>query len=158
LSRSFAVLVVMLSALACQAGDQLTAAPAEAPVVRALVDSLVIDEARAADRYQRIVSRFGAVAPFRDLSEEPRPRLDALLGVVDRRGWVAPDPFAGPIGVEVYANVAGACDVSARFSRLMIARYDRLLTVAEAADLRAVTRRNRDAASGADLARTTACH
>lgn len=157
MSRIFAVLTVGLVVGACHAPDDPSRSDATDAVAHALVDSLVVDEARAADRYQRIVSRFGGVAPFVDLAVAPRPRLDALLDVVARRGWVAPDPFAGSIGLEVYADVAGACDVAARFTRLMINRYDRLLARPLVADIREVTRSNRDAAIGADLARTTTC-
>lgn len=124
---------------------------------RVLIDSLFVDEARAADRYARIVSRFGEVAPFSELGVAPQRRLEALQGVVVRGGWSAPDPFAGLIGVEVYADVAGACDVAARFSRRTIERYGRLLAQPLPADTRAVVRSNRDAALATDLERTTTC-
>ncbi|MBK8249985.1 MAG: hypothetical protein IPK85_21725 [Gemmatimonadetes bacterium] len=158
MSRVFAVLLVGLAAGACHAPGEAPPTAANDAVAHALIDSLVVDEARAADRYQRIVNRFGGVAPFVELAVAPRPRLDALLDVVARRGWVAPDPFAGQIGLEVYADVAGACDVAARFTQLMVNRYDRLLARTLDTDIRAVTRSNRAAAIGADLARTTACH
>lgn len=124
---------------------------------RVLIDSLIVDEARAADRYARVVSRFGVVAPFAELGQASQRRLEALHGVVVRGGWSAPDPFAGLIGVEVYADIAGACDVAARFSRRTIERYERLLTRALPPEVRAVVRDNRDAVSGTDLERTTAC-
>lgn len=158
LSRVVVAISVGLVLGACRAAGEPPSGVANDAVAHALIDSLVVDEARAADRYQRIVNRFGGVAPFAELAVAPLPRLDALLDVVSRRGWVAPDPFAGSIGLEVYADVAGACDVAARFTRLMVSRYDRLLTRTLAPDIRAVTRANRDAAIGADLARTTACH
>jgi hypothetical protein len=70
---------------------------------------------------------------------------------------VAPDPFAGLIGYEVYRDLPGACSVAGAFVRSMVARYDRLLARSLPSATAAAVRGNRDDVVGRDLARTATC-
>ncbi len=158
--RRFRALLLTVGAMACGANAPAPTivAPSVSPAARALVDSLVVDEARMADRYDRVVRRFGVVPPFADLRDLPAARLDTLRAfIATERGWTPPDPFAGEVGLEVYMDVAGACDVSSRFAGHMLARYDRLLTQALTADRRAALRASRQEVASIDLSRTRSC-
>ena len=157
LSRLAAIVLAAMLLASC--GEGPVAPPESLDVVAlALVDSLIVDEARMVDRYHRIVRRFGEVAPFDALAGEAGSRVAVLHTVgATRPGWVAPDPFAGLIGVEVYRDIEGACSVAGAFARSMVARYDRLLLRSLPSVTAAALRGNREDVVSRDLARTASC-
>jgi hypothetical protein len=157
LSR-FAAVVFAATILASCEGESLVPTGSLDSAALVLVDSLIVDEARMVDRYHRIVLRFGDVAPFSALVDAVGSRGAVLRAIgASRPGWVAPDPFAGLIGVEVYRDLEGACSVAGDFARLMVARYDRLLARSLPVSSAAAVRGNRDDIVNRDLSRTASC-
>lgn len=111
--------------------------------VRALVDSLIVDEYRGVARYRVLESRFGG-EPFRALVSASERRVEALATVYRHHFALPPDNPYRKIGLlERYESLGSACGIALVDEEETVARYQRLLnTPTAAADVRSVARTN----------------
>jgi len=158
-SRSL-LLALSVAAMAWSCGEEAVV-PTEvalSPAAQALVDTLYLDEYRAAERYDQVLRTFGAVAPFQELLPLQAQRLTALREVYAQYPDRAmPDPLAGLHYQERYADLGGACEVSAEFERRTAERYARALRLRLPPVVAATLSRNHQATVAIDLPRTSAC-
>ncbi len=100
-------------------------------------------EALAAHRqaeaaYAAVLARFGPVQPFLDTVEAQRRREESLKALFQARGLEVPAaPTEGPAAA-LPQTLPEACAAGAKREEAIIAMYDRLLSQAHRADVRAL--------------------
>jgi hypothetical protein len=148
-----------LSAVACAgSGDGLTPALPLPQGVSAILDSLVVDEYRAAARYQQVMQAFGTVSPFREMLPVQGARVEALMQVYRQYpAFPPPNPFDGPQYMERYASVAGACEVALEAETATAERYARALALNPPAAVQKILRYNRASTLAFEVAATRRC-
>jgi hypothetical protein len=160
LSRILAVFAAVFLVYACgQPSEPSVEVRLLSPAARSSIDTLYLDEFRAAERYAQVLREFGAVLPFVDLLPVQGQRLSAL-GTVYRAyaGFEPPDPYAALHFQEVYRDLAGACEVSAEFEQRTADRYGRVVAMPLPAAVAGILRANLEASLNVDVPRTAACY
>lgn len=158
--RRLCLLSATIIGVAFGCGESNAPAPVVrfSPEARALVDSIYLQEFRAMERYDQVLRTFGGVAPFRDLLPHKVDRLQTLRDVYAiYPGITVPDPYAALHLQERFADIEGACRVSASFEQRIADRYERALTFNLPAPIVVRLRANHAASHAVDLPRTLAC-
>lgn len=148
-----------LSAAACvRGGDVLTPASPLPQSVSAILDSLVVDEYRAAARYQQVMQAFGTVSPFREMHPVQGARVAALMQIYRQYPAITPpNPFEGPQYMERYASLAGACEVAVEAETATAGRYARAVALNPPAAVQQILRYNRASTLAFEVAAATRC-
>lgn len=151
--------VFALSAVACAgSGDGLTPAERLPQGLSAILDSLVVDEYRAAARYQQVMQAFGTVSPFKEMEPVQASRVEALMQIYrEYPAFPPPNPFEGPQYMERYASVAGACEVAVQAETATAERYARAAALNPPASVRRILRYNRASTLAFEVAAATRC-
>lgn len=124
----------------------------------ALLDSLVVDEYRAAARYQQVMQAFGTVSPFKEMEPVQGSRVNALMQIYRQYpAFPPPNPFEGPQYMERYASVAGACEVAAEAETATADRYARALALNPPQSVQKILRYNRASTLAFEVAATIRC-
>jgi hypothetical protein len=150
-------LVIVATLAGCGSGATAPVAELTAPAL-AQLDSLYLDEFRARERYDKVLTVFGAVAPFVDLARQQPERLMRLGAIYARYPQASlPDPNVGLHYIEHFQDVAGACDIAGKFARRTTERYTYTLRMGVPTDVGAALSANLNDTRTADLPRTLAC-
>ena len=147
------------SAVACAgSGDALTPADRLPQAVSAILDSLVVDEYRAAARYQQVMQAFGTVSPFKEMEPVQANRVETLMQIYRQYpAFPPPNAFEGPQYMERYASVAGACEVAAAAELATADRYARAVALNPPTDVQRILRYNRASTLAFEVAAATRC-
>lgn len=146
------------SAACVGSGDALTPAEPLPQGVSAILDSLVVDEYRAAARYQQVMQAFGTVSPFKEMEPVQATRVEALMAIYRQYpAFPPPNPFAGPQYMERYVSVEGACEVALEAETATAERYSRALTLNPPASVQKILRYNRASTLAFEIAASMRC-
>lgn len=162
-SRHFLALglaaLLALAATACGAGNSLFV-PAErlSPALAATVDSLVLDEWRAAALYQEATAQFAGVAPFPALERAQGGRVSYLMRIYEQYPAFPPaNPWNDVEARRAGWSPAEACALAAAYEQATADRYARALALDPPPIVEKVLKVNRAATLSADLAAAKRC-
>lgn len=99
--------------------------------LKAILEAALDDERKAESFYAAVLKKHGDIRPFINIIEAERRHAEAVIGLMERRGWDVPEnPYNGTEMAP--ATLAEACRMAITAEEENIALYDRLLpTVTE---------------------------